>query len=179
MVPPIPQVAPQSKALPLPDKPSLAVLPFTNMGADPEQDHFAEGITEDIITEVSRISAFFVIARNSTFTYRGTTDVRQVGRELGVRYIVEGTVRRAGARVRVTVHLLEASTGTHIWSDRYDRPLADLFEVQDDITRSIVASTQTQVVLNEGLLAERREHPDFHTWDMAKRGWREIYQLTR
>ncbi|PVE20525.1 hypothetical protein DC522_31820 [Microvirga sp. KLBC 81] len=88
-------------------------------------------------------------------------------------------MRRAGGRVRVNVHLLEASTGNHVWSNRYDRPLADLFDVQDDITRSIVASTQTQVVLNEGLIAERNEHPDFQTWDMAKRGWREIYQLTR
>jgi adenylate cyclase len=180
------KVAPSSaqftppKALSPPDKPSIAVLPFTNMNGDPEQDHFAEGITEDIITELSRISAFFIIARNSTFTYKGTNpDVRQIGRELGVQYIVEGSVRRAGERVRVNVHLLEASTGNHIWGDRYDRPLVDLFDVQDDITRSIVASTQTQVVLNEGVIAERHERPDFHTWDMAKRGWRNIYQLSR
>ena len=98
--------------------------------------------------------------------------MRQVGCELGARYVVEGSVTRAGERVRVNVRLLEAITGNHIWGDRYDRPLADLFDVQDDITRSIVASTQTQVVLNEGLIAERHEHPDFHTWDMAKRGWR-------
>jgi adenylate cyclase len=162
------------------DRPSIAVLPFTNMNGDPEQDHFAEGITEDIITELSRISAFLVISRNSTFTYKGTIpDVRQIGRELGVRYVVEGSVRRAGERVRVNVHLVEASTGSHVWGDRYDRPLADLFDVQDDITRSIVASTQTQVVLNEGVIAERHERPDFHTWDMAKRGWRNIYQLSR
>ncbi|MBO1906333.1 adenylate/guanylate cyclase domain-containing protein [Microvirga sp. 3-52] len=179
VAPPSTQATP-AKALSPPDKPSIAVLPFTNMNGDPEQDHFAEGITEDIITELSRISAFFIIARNSTFTYKGTNpDVRQVGRELGVQYVVEGSVRRSGERVRVNVHLLEASTGNHIWGDRYDRPLADLFDVQDDITRSIVASTQTQVVLNEGLIAERHEHPDFHTWDMAKRGWRNIYQLSR
>ncbi|MGF9758292.1 adenylate/guanylate cyclase domain-containing protein [Microvirga sp. 0TCS3.31] len=179
-VSPKPAVTSHLEAVPPPDKPSIAVLPFTNMNGDPEQDHFAEGITEDIITELSRISAFLVIARNSTFTYKGTSpDVRQVGRELGVRYVVEGSVRRAGERVRVNVHLLEASTGNHIWGDRYDRPLADLFDVQDDITRSIVASTQTQVVLNEGLIAERHEHPDFQTWDMAKRGWRNIYQLSR
>ncbi|KLK91639.1 hypothetical protein AA309_19145 [Microvirga vignae] len=173
------QAVSQSKVLPLPDKPSIAVLPFSNLKGNTEQEHFAEGITDDIITELSRISAFLIIARNSTFTFKGTTDVQQVGQDLGVRYIVEGSVRRAGERVRVNVHLLEASTGNHIWGERYDRPLADLFEVQDDITRSIVASTQTQVVLNEGLVAERHERPDFHTWDMAKRGWREIYQLTR
>lgn len=176
---PAPTGTGQAKSLPLPDKPSIAVLPFSNVNGDPEQEHFAEGITDDIITELSRISAFLIIARNSTFTYKGTTDVRQVGRDLGVRYIVEGSVRRAGERVRVNVHLLEASTGNHIWGERYDRSLADLFEVQDDITRSIVASTQTQVVLNEGLIAERNERPDFQTWDMAKRGWRDIYQLTR
>jgi adenylate cyclase len=179
VAPPSAQFTPP-KALSPPDKPSIAVLPFTNMNGDPEQDHFAEGITEDIITELSRISAFFIIARNSTFTYKGTNpDVRQIGRELGVQYIVEGSVRKAGERVRVNVHLLEASTGNHIWGDRYDRPLVDLFDVQDDITRSIVASTQTQVVLNEGVIAERHERPDFHIWDMAKRGWRNIYQLSR
>lgn len=173
------QAIDQSQALSLPTKPSIAVLPFANLSSDPEQDPFADGITDDIITELSRINAFLVIARNSTFTYKGTANIRQVGRELGVRYVVEGNVRRAGERVRVNVHLLEAATGNHIWGERYDRPLVDLFEVQDDITRSIVASTQTQVVLNEGLLAERHEHLNFHTWEMAKRGWREIYQLTR
>ncbi|MEJ1161453.1 adenylate/guanylate cyclase domain-containing protein [Prosthecomicrobium sp. N25] len=162
------------------DKPAIAVLPFSNLGRDPDQDYFAEGITDDIITELSRIRAFLVIARNSTFTYKGrSADVRQVGRELGVQYILEGSVRCIAERLRVNAHLLEACSGNHIWVDRYDRLTSELFDVQDDITRSVVASTQTEVILNEGLLAERRERPELHLWELSTRGWREIYQLTR
>jgi adenylate cyclase len=169
-----------NRALPaLPDKPSIAVLPFANLSADPEQEFFSEGIAEDIITELSRISAFFVVARNSTFTYKGrAVDVKQVGRELGVRYVVEGSVRRMGDRVRITAQLIEASTGAHVWADRFDRAVAELFEVQDEVIRSIVASTQTQVVINEGVLAEQADRPDLRVWELAKRGWKNLYGLT-
>ena len=119
----------------LPDKPSVAVLPFTNMSADPEQEYFADGIAEDIITALSRFPSLFVIARNSSFTYKGrAVDVKQVGRELGVRYVLEGSLRKAGNRIRVTAQLIEATTGMHVWADRYDRDLADIFAVQDEIT---------------------------------------------
>ena len=115
--------------LALPDMPSLAVLPFTNMGGDPEQEYFADGIVEDIITALSRVGWFFVIARNSSFTYKGrATDIKQVGRELGVRYVLEGSVRKAGGRVRITCQLIEAATGYHVWADRFDGDLADIFQ---------------------------------------------------
>jgi adenylate cyclase len=174
------RAAGEHKALPIPDKPSIAVLPFANMGGDPEQEYFAEGIAEDIITELSRMSAFFVVARNSSFTYRGRSfDSKQVGRELGVRYIVEGSVRRAGGRVRLTANLIEAETGKNLWAERYDRELEEIFIVQDEITTGLIASMQTQVVLNEGLAAERLNRPDLPVWELAKRGLKEIYQLTR
>jgi adenylate cyclase len=169
----------ESKPLPLPDKPSIAVLPFTNISADAEQEFFADGVTEDIITELSRINAFFVIARNSTFTYKSrAVDVKQVGQELGVRYVVEGSVRRMGDRVRITAQLIEAATGAHVWADRFDRKLAELFDVQDEVVRSIVASTQTQVVINEGARAEHAAKPELEVWELAKRGWKNVYGLT-
>ena len=121
-----------SAALPLPDRPSLAVLPFNNMSGDPEQEHFADGIVEDIITGLSRLRWLFVIARNSTFTYKGRhVDIRQVGRELGVRYVLEGSVRKGGHRIRVTGQLIEAETGSHVWAERYDRALDDVFACLD------------------------------------------------
>lgn len=163
----------------LSDRPSIAVLPFQNMSGDPEQEYFADGLTEDIITELSRIGSLSVTARTSTFVYKGKAiDVKQVGRELGVRYVLEGSVRRVHQRIRVTAQLVETDTGLHLWAEKYDRDLADIFEVQDEITRSVVGSTQTQVVLSEGDLAERTERPDFRTWDLAKRGWKKIYALT-
>src|SRR5262249_28266948 len=121
----------------LPDKPSVAVLPFTNMSADPEQEFFADGIAEDVITALSRFPSLFVIARNSSFTYKGrAVNVNQVGRELGVRYVLEGSLRKAGNRIRVTAQLVEADTGNHLWAERYDRDLADIFTVQDEITQA-------------------------------------------
>jgi TolB-like protein/class 3 adenylate cyclase len=127
------------QALTLPDKPSIAVLPFANMSGDKEQEYFSDGITEDIITELSRFSELFVIARNSSFTYKGkAVDVRQVGRELGVRYILEGSIRRAGDRVRITAQLIDATTAAHRWAERYDRKLEDVFAVQDEVARTIV-----------------------------------------
>jgi adenylate cyclase len=130
-----------NEALPLPDKPSIAVLAFTNMSGDVEQEYFSDGIADDIITELSRSHSLFVIARNSSFTYKGRpVDVKQVAREMGVRYVLEGSVRRSGDRVRVVAQLIEAETGNHIWAERYDRSLVDVFAVQDEITIAVVAA---------------------------------------
>jgi len=124
--------------MPLPDKPSVAVLPFTNMSGDPVQEVFSDGIAEDIITALSRYPSLFVIARNSCFTYKGrSVDVKKVGRELGVRYVLEGSLRKASNRIRVTAQLVEAETGKHVWAERYDRDLADIFALQDDITEAV------------------------------------------
>ena len=124
--------------LPLPDKPSIAVLPVANMSGDPEQEYFADGMVEEIITALSRIRWLFVIARNSTFTYKGqAVDVKQVGRELGVRYVLEGSVRKGGNRVRITAQLIEAETDAHLWADRFDGSLEDVFELQDQVATSV------------------------------------------
>ena len=136
-------------AFPLPDKPSIAVLPFENMSGDPEQDYFSDGISEDIITALSKIPKLFVIARNSTFTYKGKpVKVQQVSEELGVQYVVEGSVRRAEDRVRITAQLIDALSGHHIWAEKYDRDIKDIFAVQDEITKKII--TSLQVKLTEG-----------------------------
>src|ERR1019366_4796358 len=128
-------------ALTLPDKPSIAVLPFQNMSGDPEQEYFADGMVEDIITALSRFKSLFVIARNPSFTYKGrAVDIKQVGRELGVRYVLEGSVRKAAGRVRITGQLIEAATNTHLWADKFDGELADVFDLQDKITTSVVGS---------------------------------------
>jgi len=127
-----------SAPLPRPDKPSIAVLPFANMSGDPEQEYFADGMVEEIITALSRIKWLFVIARNSSFTYKGqAVDVKQVGRELGVRYVLEGSVRQAGGRVRITAQLIDATTGAHLWADRFDGSLEDVFELQDKVASSV------------------------------------------
>src|SRR5262249_26116370 len=124
--------SPQS--LPLPDKPSIAVLPFQNMSSDPDREFFADGIAEDIITALSRYPSLFVIARNSSFTYKGrAVEVKQIARELGVRYVLEGSLRKFGNRIRITAQLVDAETGKHVWAERYDRDLADIFAVQDEI----------------------------------------------
>lgn len=129
------------KLLPLPDKPSIAVLPFQNMSDDPEQEYFSDGMVEDIIAALSRFKALFVIARNSSFTYKGkAVDIKQVGRELGVRYVLEGSIRKAGGKVRITGQLIEAATGAHLWADRFDGLLDDIFELQDKMTSSVVAA---------------------------------------
>jgi adenylate cyclase len=130
----------------LPDKPSVAVLPFTNMSGDPEQDYFADGITEDIITDLSKIAGLLVIARNSSFAYKGkSVDIRTIGRELGVRSLLEGSIRRAGNRVRITAQLIDAANGAHLWADRYDRDLTDIFAVQDEVTRHIVDALKVKL----------------------------------
>jgi adenylate cyclase len=134
--------SPLAPALPLPDKPSIAVLPFANMSGDPEQEYFADGMVEEIITALSRIRWLFVIARNSTFTHKGqAVDVKQVGRELGVRYVLEGSVRKAGGRVRITAQLIDALTGTHLWADRFDGSLEDVFDLQDQVAVSAVGAS--------------------------------------
>ena len=136
--------------LALPDKPSIAVLPFTNMSGDPEQEYFADGMAEEIITALSRCSWLFVIARNSSFTYKGrAVDVRQVGRDLGVRYVLEGSVRRGVNRLRFTGQLIEATSGNHLWADRFDGEMSDVFELQDRITGNVVAAIEPSVQLAE------------------------------
>src|SRR5262249_54912808 len=136
--------------LTLPDRPSIAVLPFTNMSGDPEQEYFADGIVEDLITALAHFRWLFVIARNSTFTYKGqAVDVARVGRELGVRYVLEGSVRRVADRVRITVQLIEAERATHIWAQRFDRPLADIFSLQDEITDCIAGALDPQISASE------------------------------
>ena len=141
----------------LPDKPSIAVLPFENMSGDPEQEYFADGIAEDIITALSRFNWFFVIARNSSFSYKGTSpDIRQVASELGVQYVLEGSVRKAGNRVRITAQLIDATTGRHVWAERYDRELDDIFAVQDEITGAITGAVAPSFVAAEAKRAARK-----------------------
>jgi adenylate cyclase len=141
-----------SAALTLPDKPSVAVLPFTNTSSGHEQQFFADGIAEDVITALSRYPSLFVIARNSSFTYAGrAVDLKQVGRELGVRYVLEGSLRKAGNRIRVTAQLVEAETGKHVWAERYDRDLADLFAVQDEITEAVTIAIAPAIAEAEQL----------------------------
>jgi adenylate cyclase len=143
---------------PLPDKPSIAVLPFANLSGDPEQEYFVDGISEDIITALSHYRWFFVIARNSTFAYRGRPgiDVKQVARELGVRYVLEGSVRKAGNRIRATAQLIDAESGNHLWAERFDRDLADIFALQDEITQSVVAAIEPEMLMFEGRRASRK-----------------------
>ena len=156
---------------PLPDKPSIAVLPFENMSGDAEQEYFADGIAEDIITALSRFHWFFVIARNSSFSYKGTSpDIREVARDLGVQYVLEGSVRKAGSRVRVTAQLIDAATGRHIWADRFDRELEDIFAVQDEITESITAAVAPAFASVEAQRAEHKAPESLDAWDYAIRG---------
>jgi adenylate cyclase len=147
------------KPLPLPDKPSIAVLPFTNMSGDPEQEYFADGLVEEIITGLSRVKSFFVIARNSSFTYKSrAVDVRQVSRELGVRYVLEGSIRKAGSRVRIVGQLVDATTGHHVWADRFDGDISDIFDLRDKVTESVVGAVEPSIRLQVSLrqLAELR-----------------------
>ncbi len=168
-----------AEALPLPDKPSIAVLPFDNMSGDPEQEYFANGITEDIITALSRSPWLFIIARNTTFTYKGeNVAVKRVAHELGVRYVLEGSVRRAGNRIRVTAQLIDGTTGGHVWSERYDGQLADVFDLQDEITRNVVASIQTQVHLTASEPAKRSKRPDLTVWELTMRAWQLLYDFS-
>jgi len=163
----------------LPDKPSIAVLPFTNLSDDPEQDIFGDGLAEDIITELSRFRSLFVIARNSSFTYKGRiVDVKTVAHELGVRYVLEGSVRKAGQRIRVTGQLVDAATGSHIWAERYDRELNDLFAIQDEITNAIVAAIEPEVGAVERERALRRAPETLDAWGLYQKGLAAYYSST-
>jgi adenylate cyclase len=156
--------------LTLPDKPSIAVLPFQNMSGDPEQEYFADGIVEDIITALSRFRQLFVIARNSTFTYKGrAVDVKQVGRELGVRYVLEGSVRKAAAKVRITAQLIDAATGAHLWADRFDGPLEDIFDLQDQVTASVVGAIAPKLEQAEIERARTKPTEDLNAYDLYLR----------
>jgi adenylate cyclase len=158
-------------ALPLPDKPSVAVLPFNNMSGDPEQEFFANGIAEDVITALSRYPSLFVIARNSSFTYKGrAVDVKQVGRELGVRYVLEGSLRKAGNRIRVSAQMVEAESGKHVWAERYDRDLTDIFAVQDEITEAVTIAIAPAIADAEQQRAIRKPPGNLDAWAAYQRG---------
>jgi adenylate cyclase len=172
--------APASPALPLPDKPSIAVLPFANMSGDPEQEYFADGMVEEIITALSRIRWLFVIARNSSFTYKGqTVDVKQVGRELGVRYVLEGSVRKAGGRVRITAQLIEAETGTHLWADRFDGSLEDVFDLQDKVAVSVAGVIEPALQAAETGRSAARPTTDLSAYDLYLRALATFFPITR
>jgi TolB-like protein len=173
----IPKAA--AKTPPLPDKPSVAVLPFVNMSGDPEQEYFSDGITEDIITELSRFRDLFVIARNSSFVYRGkAVNLRDVGRELGVRYVVEGSVRKAGARVRVSAQLIDAVNDRHIWAERYDRELEDIFAVQDEISQTIVSTLAGRIEDATRERAKRKSPDSLLAYDYVLRGDEDLWLYT-
>src|SRR5712672_997500 len=161
----------------IPDKPSIAVLPFQNMSGDVEQEYFADGVVEEIITALSRFSGLFVIARNSSFTYKGrSVDIKQVGSELGVRYVLEGSVRRGGDRVRITGQLIDAATGTHLWADRFEGALKDLFELQDQITMSVVGAIAPRLEQAEIGRAKRKPTQSLDAYDFYMRGLEHYYQ---
>ena len=163
-------------ALTLPDKPSIAVLPFQNMSGDPEQDYFADGMVEDIITGLSRIKWLFVIARNSTFTYKGgAVDVKQVGRELGVRYVLEGSVRKSADRIRITGQLIDVGTGAHVWAERYDRKSDDIFALQDEITLSVVGAIEPRLRFAEVERAKRKRPDNLDAYDLVLQALPDVY----
>jgi adenylate cyclase len=168
------------KPLLLPDKPSIAVLPFVNMSGDPEQEYFADGVVEDIITALSRVKWFFVIARNSSFTYKGkAVDVRQVGWELGVRYVLEGSIRKAGNRVRITGQLIEAATGHHVWADKFDGDLSDLFELQDQVTEAVAGALEPSIQKAEIARSEGKPTENLDAYDLYLRAFALLWGLTR
>jgi TolB-like protein/Flp pilus assembly protein TadD len=167
-------------ALALPDKPSIAVLPFQNMSDDSQQEYFADGISEDIITALSKLRWFFVIARNSSFTYKGKAiDVKRAARELGVRYVLEGSVRKGGNLVRITAQLIDATTGNHIWADRYDGGLTDIFALQDEITKKVVAAIEPKLLEAEGIRSQNRSAEDLGAWDMLIQANSLFWRLTK
>ena len=169
-----------SAAPPLPDKPSIAVLPFENMSGDPEQEYFADGMVEEIITALSRFKWLFVIARNSSFTYKGkAVNVKQVGRELGVRYVLEGSVRKAAGKVRIAGQLIDAVTGAHIWADRFERDLTDVFALQDEVTVAVVSAIEPKLVQTEIAMAARRRPENLTVYDFYLRALPQSYLATR
>lgn len=169
-----------SPSLLLPDRPSIAVLPFTNLSGDPDQDYFADGLTEDLITGLAHIRWLFVIARNSTFVYKShAISVSQVSRELGVRYVLEGSVRRGGNRLRISAQLIDAATGAHHWAERYDREIGDIFAVQDEITRSVAGAIEPHLLAAEGLRTLSRSADDLGAWELVARALTHFWRLTR
>ena len=168
-------------SLPLPDKPSIAVLPFANLSNDPNQEYFADGVVEDIINALSHFPRLFVIARNSSFTYKGRPgiDIRQVGRELGVRYVLEGSVRRAGERVRIAAQLIDADSGAHFWADRFDGVLADVFDLQDSLARSVVGAIGPRLMSAEVERAQRKRAASLDAYDLYLRALPNVYAMTR
>ena len=172
--------SPRKDALPLPDKPSIAVLPFQNMSGDAEQEYFADGMVEEIITALSRFHGLFVIARNSSFAYKGrAVDVKQVGRELGVRYVLEGSVRKAGSKVRITGQLIDAGTGAHLWAERFDGGLEDIFDLQDQVTASVVGAIAPKLERAEIERARRKPTESLDAYDYFLRGMAAFHQWTR
>jgi adenylate cyclase len=172
--------SPPRPTLGLPDKPSIAVLPFTNMSGNIDQEYFADGISEDIITALSKLRWLFVIARNSSFAYKGQAiDLKRVSRELGVRYVLEGSVRKVGNRVRITAQLVDATTGSHLWADRHDGDLADIFSLQDEITRRVVAAIEPRLLEAEGSRSQSRSPEDLSAWDMVIQANFLFWRLTK
>src|SRR6516225_9368813 len=169
-----------SAAPPLPDKPSIAVLPFENMSGDPEQEYFADGMVEEIITALSRFKWLFVIARNSSFTFKGkAADIKEVGRRLGVRYVLEGSVRKASGKVRITGQLIDAMTGAHIWADRFERDLTDVFALQDEVTVAVVSAIRPKLFQAEIEMATRRRPENLTAYDFFLRAMQQFYLTTR
>ena len=174
------RVSEAESPLPLPDKPSIAVLPFENMSGDPEQEYFADGMVEEITTALSRFKWLFVIARNSSFTFKGqAVDVKELGRRLGVRYVLEGSVRKAAGKVRITGQLIDATTGAHIWADRFERDLTDVFALQDEVTVAVVSAIQPKLLLTEIVLATRRRPENLTAYDFFLRAMQQFYLTTR
>ena len=166
--------------LSLPDRPAIAVLPFNNMSGDQDQEYFSDGISEDIITALSKLRWFFVIARNSSFTYKGkAVHIKQVAAELGVRYVVEGSVRKSGDRVRITAQLNDTATGSHIWAEHYDRDLVDVFAVQDEITDAVVAAIEPQIYAAENFRSRRKPPNSMDAWDLVMRALSHHWRVTR
>src|SRR5712664_2968874 len=181
-VPPVPNRLPVGDAEPLalPDKPSIAVLPFQNMSGDPEQEYFADGVVEDIITALSRVRWLFVIARHSSFTFKGkAVDIKEVRRRLGVRYVLEGSVRKASGKVRITGQLIDAVTGAHIWADRFERDLTDVFALQDEVTVAVVSAIRPRLFETELAMATRRRPENLTAYDFFLRAVQQFYLLTR
>jgi adenylate cyclase len=178
---PLPLAEPSfPSSLPLPDKPSIAVMPFQNMSGDPDQEYFADGMVEEIITELSRFKWLFVIARNSSFTFKGkAVDIKEVGRRLGVRYVLEGSVRKASGRVRITGQLIDAVTGAHIWADRFERDMMDVFALQDEVTVAVVSAIQPKLLQAEIAIAARRLPENLTAYDFFLRAMQQSYLATR
>src|SRR5262245_58220013 len=175
-----PRKSPQKKALLLTDKPSIAVLPFQNLSADPEQEHFADGIAEDLITQLSRLRDLLVIARTSTFVFKGrAVPVQEVARDLGVRYVVEGSVRRAGNRIRVTAQLIDATSDSHVWAERYDRELTDLFELQDEITKAVTVALQVNLTEGDTARIAAEGTRNLRAWEAFLQGKSALMRYTK